>query len=88
MLKPYLIFLIVINFITLVAFGYDKAAASDGRFRIPVYSLMLPLSIGGAYGAMLPHFLYRHKIRKSYFTVPIVFCAAVNTIILAALHFV
>ena len=88
MLKAYLIVLIVINFVTLVAFGYDKVASTDRRFRIPVYTLMLSLAIGGAYGAILPHFLYRHKIRKSYFTVPIVFCAAVNTIILAALHFV
>ena len=88
MLKAYLIVLIVMNFITLLAFGYDKVAAADKRFRIPVYSLMLPLALGGAYGAIFPHFLYRHKIRKSYFTIPIIFCATVQTAILVALHFV
>lgn len=60
---------ILINLITFVIYGCDKLFASSGLWRIPEITLLLFAFIGGAYGAGLGMLLFRHKIRKTAFTV-------------------
>ena len=71
-LKYYLIACGVMSLIAFVAFAVDKAAASDGRARIPELSLLTLSALGGGVGAMLGKILLRHKSnakRKFHFFV-------------------
>ncbi|MFZ7136905.1 MAG: DUF1294 domain-containing protein [archaeon] len=66
------IFLLVINGVSLTLFGVDKLKSIKKRWRIPETQLLLVAFLGpfGAYGAML---LFRHKIRKIKFLLVPVF---------------
>jgi uncharacterized membrane protein YsdA (DUF1294 family) len=63
-----LIFLVVVNFITLTIFGVDKIKSKKGGWRIPESRLLLIAFFGpfGAYAGML---LFRHKTRKIKFLI-------------------
>ena len=69
--KVLIMYLVVINFITLVAFAIDKIAAIEGRSRIRIVTLLGLAFIGGSLGGLIAMYLFRHKIRKDYFTVGI-----------------
>ena len=60
-LKYYLITLGVMSLIAFFLFAMDKAAAADGRTRIPEITLLTFASLGGGLGAMLGKVLLRHK---------------------------
>ena len=61
MLGSYSIVIVVMSLFELILFSYDKVASASSRFRIPVYTLMIPIGFGGALGALASMFLYRHK---------------------------
>jgi uncharacterized membrane protein YsdA (DUF1294 family) len=66
-----LVFLVILNFISLLFFGVDKLKSMRGRWRIPELRLLLIAIIGpfGAYAGML---LFKHKTRKvKFLLVPI-----------------
>lgn len=67
--KPILIYLVVINFITVIAFGVDKIAALEDKTRIRIVTLLGLAFIGGSIGGLIAMFVFRHKIRKDYFMV-------------------
>lgn len=69
--KVLIMYLVVINFITLAAFAIDKIAAIEGRSRIRIVTLLGLAFIGGSLGGLMAMYLFRHKIRKDYFTVGI-----------------
>lgn len=69
--KVLIMYLVVINFITLAAFAIDKIAAIEGRSRIRIVTLLGSAFIGGSLGGLMAMYLFRHKIRKDYFTVGI-----------------
>ena len=69
--KVLIMYLVVINFITLAAFAIDKIAAIEGRSRIRIVTLLGLAFIGGSIGGLIAMYLFRHKIRKDYFTVGI-----------------
>lgn len=54
-----------------VAFAIDKIAAIEGRSRIRIVTLLGLAFIGGSLGGLIAMYLFRHKIRKDYFTVGI-----------------
>ena len=66
------IFLLLINAVSLTLFGVDKLKSMRKRWRIPETQLLLIALFGpfGAYAAML---LFRHKIRKIKFLLVPVF---------------
>lgn len=64
-----MIYLIVINFVTLIAFAYDKIAAVENKSRIRILTLLGLSFIGGSIGALLAMYIFRHKTKKDYFTV-------------------
>ena len=88
MIKAYLILTIVMFFVELVLFSYDKVASGDGRFRIPVYVLMIPIGFGGGLGALVGMLIYRHKTTKMFFKIPIYFSVIIQSILFIALLFV
>ncbi len=60
-------YLIGINIVTLLAYGYDKRQAIVGRGRIPEVVLHVAALIGGSGGALLGQGLFRHKTSKVKF---------------------
>ena len=78
MLGSYSIVIVAMSLIELILFSYDKVASASSRFRIPVYTLMIPIGFGGALGALASTFLYRHKNTKMFFKIPIYFSAVIQ----------
>lgn len=64
-------YLIVINFVTLIAFALDKIFAIEHKYRIRIVTLLGLAFIGGSIGAIIAMYVFRHKIHKDYFTVGI-----------------
>ncbi len=62
----FLIFLVIVNFVSLAVFGIDKLKSKKGGWRVPESRLLLIAFFGpfGAYAGML---LFRHKTRKIKF---------------------
>ena len=61
-----LVFLVILNIISMIFFGVDKLKSVRGGWRIPELRLLLVALFGpfGAYAGML---LFRHKSRKAKF---------------------
>ena len=67
--KILIIYFVVINLITFVAFAVDKIAAEKHQSRIRIVTLLGLAFIGGSLGALLGMYLLNHKTAKDYFTV-------------------
>lgn len=67
MLRIYLIWLVVINLITMILYIIDKIKAIYHKWRISEAMLLTLTFIGGGLGAFFGLFLFRHKNRHWYF---------------------
>ncbi len=67
--KILLTYLILINVVTLIAFGIDKINAAEHRNRIRIVTLLGLSFIGGSIGALIAMYSFRHKTQKDYFSV-------------------
>lgn len=67
--KIAIIYLIIINVIALIAYGIDKYKAKHNRWRIPEATLILMAFLGGALGAFLGMYLFRHKTQHWKFRI-------------------
>lgn len=68
------VYLIVIVFFSTLAFslyGRDKSAAATGKRRIKEKTLLGISAMGGALGAALGMVIFRHKLKKGYFTIAV-----------------
>ena len=88
MLGSYSIVIVAMSLIELILFSYDKVASASSRFRIPVYTLMIPIGFGGALGALASMFLYRHKNTKMFFKIPIYFSAVIQLALWTVILFI
>ncbi len=61
------VYLIVINVITFIVFGYDKQKAKTGGRRVPERVLFLLAVIGGSIGALAGMYYFRHKTLHTSF---------------------
>lgn len=64
-------YLVIINFISVIAYGVDKINAFTGRSRIRIVTLLGLAFAGGSVGALLAMYFFRHKTKKDYFSVGI-----------------
>ena len=71
MLKVLCVYLIVINIVALCLYGADKSAAIRGRRRIPNKVLLCLAVIGGSVGALAGMYVFRHKTKTWYYTIPV-----------------
>ncbi len=62
-----IVYYTVINVVALYLYGSDKKRAIDEKYRIPEKVLLGVAAIGGALGAFVGMYLFRHKINKNYF---------------------
>jgi len=60
-------YLTAINLVAFVVYGIDKYQAIKGRWRISEATLLILALVGGALGALLGMFIFRHKTRKLKF---------------------
>jgi uncharacterized membrane protein YsdA (DUF1294 family) len=66
-LDPLVSWLIAVNVVTLLTYGYDKWIAGSNRTRVPERVLLLLAFVGGTIGALLGMYLFHHKTVKSSF---------------------
>lgn len=64
-----LAYLVVINIVTFIVFGLDKAKAKNHSWRVPERTLFILAIIGGSIGAIIGMHTFRHKTRKWYFAI-------------------
>jgi uncharacterized membrane protein YsdA (DUF1294 family) len=83
--NPLWIWLVAINLVTFIMYGYDKAEAKSGGLRVPEVVLHGLALAGGFLGGWVGRYVFRHKTRKPVFTVVL----TVSTVIwLAVLYFI
>lgn len=66
-----MIYLVAVNFITVIAFGADKIASMAAKSRIRIITLLGLAYMGGSAGGLIAMYVFRHKTKKKYFTVGI-----------------
>ena len=76
------IYLIIINLVTMAAYGSDKIAARSDAWRVRESTLLLLALIGGSPGALLAMKLFHHKTRKSGFEIWIALILLLQMILL------
>ena len=64
---PVVMWLLLINVLTMVMYGADKMAARKGMRRVPEATLLVFGVTGGWPGAILGQQLFRHKTQKQPF---------------------
>ncbi|MFS7198071.1 DUF1294 domain-containing protein [Rahnella inusitata] len=64
---PFVMWLLIVNLLTLALYGVDKRAAYKARRRVPEFTLLLFGYAGGWIGAILGQQLFRHKTQKQPF---------------------
>ena len=64
--------LILVNLVAFILFGYDKACAKKKARRIPERTLLLWAWLGGSIGAFLGMRIFHHKtLKPKFFVVPV-----------------
>lgn len=63
------IYLVLINVLSLWMFGIDKYRAKKKKWRIPELSLIMSAALGGGLGAFIGMKLFRHKTKHMKFTI-------------------
>ncbi|MGH8175050.1 MAG: DUF1294 domain-containing protein [Steroidobacter sp.] len=73
---------LIVSFITVFAYAFDKSAAMNRRWRTEESTLHLLSLVGGWPGAWIAQQLFRHKTRKTSFMVGFLFCTTANITVL------
>ena len=72
---------LLINVVTVLAYGADKNAAKKGNWRIPEAQLHLLEFLGGSPGAFLAQRVFHHKTKKKSFQISFLFVLALQIVI-------
>ncbi len=67
--KLLLVYLVVINLITIGVYGLDKVKAIRREHRISESTLFCVVLAGGGIGALIAIWCFRHKTRHQKFTI-------------------
>lgn len=79
-MKLFLLYLLSINVISFILFGYDKLLAIKNKRRIPEKELFTVATIGGAFGGMFAILVFNHKLSKVFFMWRFIFIFIVNIV--------
>ncbi len=79
-MKLFLLYLLSINAISFILFGFDKFLAIKNKRRIPEKELFTVSTIGGAVGGMLAILVFNHKISKAFFMWRFMFIFIINIV--------
>ena len=76
-------YLLAVNLLSFVIWGYDKSAAKRKNRRISEKTLFLITFLGGSGGSLTAMHLFRHKTKHWYFTVfiPLIFALHITLFI-------
>ena len=77
-----LIYLAVVNILTIIVFGVDKMNAKSNRQRVRIVTLLGLAFIGGSVGALIGMYGFRHKTKKAYFTVGVPLILLMQVVVL------
>lgn len=77
-------FLLSINLLTFVVYGYDKKVSGGRIWRLPERFLHLLAALGGSPGAFVAQRVFRHKTAKSSFQRVYWSIVAIQLLIIAA----
>jgi len=80
--EPLALYLVVINLITLLVWGYDKFSSMKNSSRVSEINLLLGVFLGGTLGGILGIVFFRHKISKGSFLLKFFGVAILQLIIL------
>lgn len=80
-----MLYLLSINVIAFLAFGWDKRQAIRHGSRIAERTLIALALIGGALGALLAQQIFRHKTQKQPFRALLIAAALINILMAVAL---
>ena len=77
-----LIYLAVVNILTIIVFGVDKMNAKSNRQRVRIMTLLGLAFIGGSVGALIGMYVFHHKTKKAYFTVGVPLILLMQVVVL------
>lgn len=77
-----LIYLAVVNILTIIVFGVDKMNAKSNRQRVRIVTLLGLAFIGGSVGALIGMYGFHHKTKKTYFTVGVPLILLMQVVVL------
>ena len=60
-------YIIIINIISFILYGYDKYLAIKGKMRISEYHLLVTSFFGGSIGSIIGMKVFHHKTKKIKF---------------------
>ena len=81
----FFLYLLCINFFTIVIYGIDKIRAVKQSRRVPERRLIALALLGGSPGALLAMCLFRHKTRKPVFLIGFPILLLVHLLVLLLL---
>lgn len=81
---PLLMWLVAVNLVALLTYGYDKTIAGGATTRVPESVLLSLALIGGSPGAFVGMLLFRHKTSKPTFLIPFALIVALQVALLLA----
>ena len=77
-----LIYLAVVNILTIIVFGVDKMNAKSNRQRVRIVTLLGLAFIGGSVGALIGMYGFHHKTKKAYFSVGVPLILLMQVVVL------
>ena len=80
-MKLFLLYLLSINALSFLLFGYDKFLAIKNKRRIPEKELFTVSTIGGAFGGLIAILVFNHKISKAAFVWRFMFIFLLNLVV-------
>jgi len=81
-MKPLLVYLLLVNALGFLLMLADKEKAKKNRWRIPEATLLAVAIIGGSLGSLAGMRLFRHKTKKTHFSVGLPVLFAIQAILL------
>lgn len=80
--KLLIYYLVVVNLLSLMVYGWDKLKARRGRWRISERTLLALAFFGGSLGAWMGIKLWRHKTQHWQFAVGVPLMLALHLVLL------